>query len=436
MLFQDILRKKREGESLCPEEIAYIIREYTHREIPEYQLAALLMAICCRGMSPEETALLTREMLYSGKVIRPEELHGCKIDKHSTGGVGDKITLVLAPLVASLGVKVPMLSGRGLGHTGGTLDKLESIPGFRTNLSLKEFKQNVEKIGVSIIGPTKELVPADKRLYALRDITATVESIPLITASILSKKFAEGIDGLVLDVKTGNGSFMEDFKESLLLAESLVETSKKMGKLAVALISDMNQPLGKTVGNAIEVQEAVETLQGDGPTDVVELTMELGYHMLKLAGLCRDKQEAREKLGAALKNGNGLKKFKEMITSQGGKVRTLENFHKFISKNVHTIPSPANGYISTIDTFVIGQAAVVLGAGRKKLGDKIDPSVGLEVLAKLGAQVEKGQPLVKVFYRDEGSLQEARNLLLRAYRISPERPPLPPLIYETLGPST
>ena len=432
MYFLDILRKKREGEHLNPQEIAFIVKGYTCGDIPDYQMSALLMAICCRGMGDEETASLTEEMLRSGEVIRPEEIPGPKVDKHSTGGVGDKVSLVLAPLVASLGVKVPMVSGRSLGHTGGTLDKLESIPGFKTQLSLREFKHNVEKIGVSIIGATKELVPADSKLYALRDVTSTVESIPLITASILSKKFAAGIDGLVLDVKTGSGAFMKGFEEARTLARSLVETARRMGKPAIALITDMNQPLGRMVGNATEVQEAIEILHGGGPPDVVELTLELGRQMLRLAGLCQDRQEARRQLRSALDDGSAWRKFRELVACQGGRLRCLEDFHKFISKRVHVVTSQASGYINAIDTYKMGQAAVVLGAGRRRLGDKIDPSVGYEVLARLGDRVEKAQPLARVFYRDEASLVEARNLLLDAYNFAPERPAPPPLIYETL----
>ena len=432
MYFLDILRKKREGEHLNPQEIAFIVKGYTCGDIPDYQMSALLMAICCRGMGDEETASLTEEMLRSGEVIRPEEIPGPKVDKHSTGGVGDKVSLVLAPLVASLGVKVPMISGRSLGHTGGTLDKLESIPGFKTQLSLREFKHNVEKIGVSIIGATKELVPADSKLYALRDVTSTVESIPLITASILSKKFAKGIDGLVLDVKTGSGAFMKGLEEARSLARSLMQTARRMGRPAIALITDMNQPLGRMVGNATEVQEAIEILHGGGPPDVVELTLELGRQMLRLAGLCQDRQEARRQLRSALDDGSAWRKFRELVACQGGRLRCLEDFHKFISKRVHVVTSQASGYINAIDTYKMGQAAVVLGAGRRRLGDKIDPSVGYEVLARLGDRVEKAQPLARVFYRDEASLVEARNLLLDAYNFAPERPAPPPLIYETL----
>jgi pyrimidine-nucleoside phosphorylase len=432
MHFLDILRKKREGKPLHPEETAFVVRGYTRGEIPDYQMSALLMAICCRGMDTEETASLTEEMLHSGEVIQPEEIPGRKVDKHSTGGVGDKVSLVLAPLVASFGVMVPMISGRALGHTGGTLDKLESIPGFRTNLSLKELKRNVERVGVSIIGTTKELVPADSRLYALRDVTSTVESIPLITASILSKKFAEGIDGLVLDVKTGSGAFMKGLEEARALARSLVDTAHRMDRPAVALITDMNQPLGRMVGNANEVQEAIETLQGNGPPDLVELTLELGYQMLRLAGLYQERQAARGGLEGAIKDGSGWKKFQELVAAQGGKPKYLENFHKLISKRVQEVTTPISGYLNTIDTYKMGLAAVVLGAGRKRLGDKIGHSVGYEVLAKLGDRVEKGQPLARIFYRDETSLAEARELLLSAYSISQERPSPPPLIYETL----
>ncbi|HHT9132064.1 MAG TPA: thymidine phosphorylase [Candidatus Tripitaka californicus] len=432
MDFLDILRKKREGQHLSPQEIAFIVKGYTCGEIPDYQMSALLMAICCRGMDDEETASLTEEMLRSGEVIRPEEIPGPKVDKHSTGGVGDKVSLVLAPLVASLGVKVPMISGRSLGHTGGTLDKLESIPGFKTQLSLREFKRNIEKMGLSIIGPTRELVPVDNKLYALRDVTSTVESIPLITASILSKKFVEGIDGLVLDVKTGSGAFMKGLEEARSLARSLIQTAWRMGKPAVALITDMNQPLGRMVGNATEVQEAMEILHGGGPPDVVELTLELGHQMLRLAGLCQNREDARRQLKSALEDGSAWRKFKELVACQGGRLRCLEDFHRLISKKVYVVTSQTHGYVNTIDTRKMGQAAIALGAGRRRLGDKIDPSVGYEVLAKLGDRVEKGQPLLKIFYKDKASLEEARNLLLSAYSFSTERPTPLPLVYETL----
>lgn len=428
----EILRKKREGQHLSPQEIAFIVKGYTCGEIPDYQMSALLMAICWRGMDTEETASLTEEMLRSGEVIRPEEIPGPKVDKHSTGGVGDKVSLVLAPLVASLGVKVPMVSGRSLGHTGGTLDKLESIPGFKTQLSLREFRQNVNRIGVSIIGATKDLVPANGKLYALRDVTSTVECIPLITASILSKKFAKGVDGLVLDVKTGSGAFMKGLEEARSLARSLMQTARRMGNPAVVLITDMNQPLGRMVGNATEVQEAIEILQGGGPPDVVELTLELGHQMLRLAGLCQDRQEARRQLRSALEDGSAWRKFRELVACQGGRLRCLEDFHRLISERVHVVTSQTHGYVNTIDTRKMGQAAVVLGAGRRRFGDKIDPSVGYEVLAKLGDRVEKDQPLARIFYRDEASLKEALGLLTEAYSLSPERSAPLPIIYETI----
>lgn len=432
MLTQDIIRKKRGGGELNRDEIAFLVQNYTSGETPDYQMAAFLMAVCWRGMSRRETILLTEELLHSGRTLPTDSIPGKKIDKHSTGGVGDKISLVLVPLVASVGVRIPMISGRALGHTGGTLDKLESIPGFRTQLSIEEISENVRDIGLAIVGQTEELVPADKKLYALRDVTATVDSIPLITASVLAKKFAEGVDGLVLDVKTGNGAFTKNFEDACALAQNMVDIADSMQKPAVAIITDMNQPLGRMVGNATEVLEAVKALQGSGPEDLLAVTLELGIHMLRLAGICNIREDAKLKLEKAIRDGSAMKKFQEMIERQGGDVGSLRRFGEYISDNVREVYSPASGYVTGINTYQMGLAAVALGAGRKRMNDTIDHSTGYEVLTKLGDTTERGKPLVKVFYRDKASFEEAERLVLDAYKISDEKPPVPRLIHKIL----
>lgn len=429
----DIICKKRDGKELTQEEVACLIRDYTDQKIPDYQMAAFLMAVYFRGMSTDETVWLTEAMMRSGEVIDLSSIPGKKIDKHSTGGVGDKVSIVLAPLVASLGVKVPMIAGRGLGHTGGTIDKLESIPGFRTCLSLPEFKKNVEDIGVCIASQSEAITPADRRLYALRDVTGTVESIPLIASSIMSKKLASGIDGLVLDVKTGSGAFMKEYDKALSLAKTMIEIGKRMGKPTVALITDMNQPLGRMVGNATEVAECIETLKGNGPPDLIELTISLGGYMLKLAGICYDLKDGEKMLRKALKDGTAYKKFKEMVNRQGGNVSSLETFKETaISKKISDILSDSDGYIQSIDTFRIGIAANILGAGRQKLDGSINPSVGIEILAKIGTKVGKDQPLARLFYANETSCAQAKGLIREAYKISTQKGGIPTLIYHTM----
>ncbi len=432
MLTQDIIKKKRDGKGLSKDEIAFLIKNYLSGEMPDYQMAAFLMAVCWRGMSRQETVWLTGELLHSGRTLRTDSLPGKKIDKHSTGGVGDKVSLVLAPLVASMGVRIPMISGRALGHTGGTVDKLESIPGLRTQLSIAEIDKNIRDVGLTIADQTGELVPAEKKLYALRDVTSTVESIPLITASILAKKLAVGLDGLVLDVKTGSGAFMRCIEDACALAQNMVEIADSMHKPTIAVITDMSQPLGRMVGNATEVVEAVETLQGRGPEDLLAVTMELGVHMLRLAGTCSDREDARQQLARALKDGGAMRKFQEMVERQGGDVRSLERFGQRVSKNVREVCSPASGYVTRIDTYQMGLAAVALGAGRRRLGDAVDHSTGYEMLAKLGNTTERGRPLVKVFYRDEASFKEAEGLILDAYEISDEKPAARRLIHKVL----
>ena len=434
MYGKDIIRKKRDGNELSKDEISFLIQGYVKDEIPDYQIAALLMSIYLQGLTTKETVFLTEELITSGKVIDLSSIPGKKIDKHSTGGVGDKVSLVLAPLVASLGVNVPMISGRSLGHTGGTLDKLESIHGFQTNLSADKFIKNIQEVGVCIIGQTEEVTPADKKLYSLRDATSTIESIPLIASSIMSKKIASGLDGLVLDVKTGNGSFLKDFKQSMSLAKQMIEIGKGMQKDVVALITDMNQPLGKMVGNATEVVECIETLKGEGPNDLIEITVTIGTHMLKLAKICDNLDTGKEMLHKALKNGKAYEKFIKMVMQQGGDEGYLSDMkNKAISKNIKEVLAVNNGYVSTIDTYKMGTAARILGAGRNKINDKIDHSTGYEVLAKLGDRIEHKQPLVKIFYNDKSRCNQAKRLIKDAYEISNKPTHIPPLIHEVLN---
>ncbi|MEK6692793.1 MAG: thymidine phosphorylase [Nitrospirota bacterium] len=431
----DIIKKKRDGASLTKDEIKFIIEGYLNGRIPDYQISSLLMAIYFRGMNPEETASLTRIMMTSGQVLNLSDIPGKKIDKHSTGGVGDKVSLILAPLVASAGVIVPMISGRGLGHTGGTLDKLESIPGFRTDLSLKEFKDSLLKIGLAMVGQTEEIAPADKKLYALRDVTATVDSIPLMASSIMSKKLAEGIDGLVLDVKTGSGAFMKGYEDSLKLARTMVETGTSLGVETVALITDMNQPLGRAVGNSLEVLEAIDVLKGGGPEDLVEITIELGAWMLRLAhGL--DIEKGRGILMANIKNGDGLKKFKEMVSMQGGDTEVVvDSTHRVDRQELlpsseikRELRSKENGYIERIDAESVGIASMVLGAGRERVDSVIDHSAGIILMKKRGDSVRKEEPFAILYGREESMMEKAEELLLQAYKLSDTKPERTPLI--------
>ncbi|MBM4045060.1 MAG: thymidine phosphorylase [Planctomycetes bacterium] len=426
----DLIQTKRDGGQLTREELAWLVQGHTAGEIPDYQMSAFLMAVHFRGMTPQETVWLTEAMMRSGEVLDLSSIPGPKIDKHSTGGVGDKVSLVLAPLVAALGVKVPMISGRGLGHTGGTLDKLEAIPGFRVNLSTEEFTRQVRDIGVAIVGQTAQLAPADRKTYALRDVTATVDSIPLIAASIMSKKLAEGIDGLVLDVKTGSGAFMRRAEDARALAKTMVDIGQGMGKQVVALITDMSQPLGRMVGNATEVVETLRALRGEGPEDLMEVTFALGAEMLRLADIERKPSAARQRLRGAIDDGRALRKFQEMVVRQGGSERALDELEQRV-RQAPTKPvlAPASGFVTAIDTRQMGLAACILGAGRQKADDAVDHRVGYEALVKLGERVERGQPLVKVFYSDEAKLPEAICMIAAAYEIGEQPQPNPPLVY-------
>ena len=393
----ELIRKKRNGEILTRDEITLLINGYTKNKIPDYQFSALLMAIFLKGMTAEETAELTEAMLYSGKVINLDSIKGIKVDKHSTGGVGDKTSLILAPIAAAAGVNVPMISGRGLGHTGGTLDKLESIPGFRTDLSLTEYKKVLKKCGAVLIGQTKDIAPADKLIYALRDVTATVESIPLITASIMSKKLAEGIDGLVLDVKTGSGAFMRETSDAIELATSLINTAKAFNKKVIGFITDMNQPLGNYIGNWLEVYESVKVLKGESKGDLLQLSINLSGAMIYLAGKASSIEEGVEISQSIIDNGKAFEKFCELVKAQNGKVSYIENLEKYTkSKIVEKIHSKFSGYVNKIDTFGLGMAALELGAGRMKKEDKIEPKAGIIFYPKIGDKINKGDLLAEI----------------------------------------
>ena len=414
----DVLRKKRDGHSLTSEEISAFVRASTHSEWPDYQVSALLMAIVCRGMNAEETATLTQAMIESGAKLDWSELSSAVVDKHSTGGVGDKTSLILAPLAAACGAVVPMMSGRGLGHTGGTLDKLESIPGFRVNLSLPEMTTVLEKIGCVLIGQTAEIAPADKALYAMRDVTATVESIPLISASIMSKKIAEGIRGLVLDVKCGEGAFMKTREDARALAESLISIGQASQVRTEAAITDMSQPLGRAVGNSLEVIESIETLKGKGPKDLGELSVHLAARMVRLAGLTETLKEAEAKVRGALTSGQGVEKFREIIELQGGDPRVIDDYGLMPSApERHVVTSERTGIVTAMHAEKVGVASMLLGAGREKVEDLIDPGVGIYLLKKVGETVELGDGIFEIHYRKQEQLEKSLTLLRDAIEI-------------------
>lgn len=397
MRMVDLIKKKRDGGELSAEEIGFIIEGYTKGEIPDYQVSALAMAIYFRGMTERERADLTMAMVRSGEHVDLSAIEGIKVDKHSTGGVGDTTTLVLAPLVAALDIPVAKMSGRGLGHTGGTIDKLESIPGFTVEYTKEEFIDKVNRHKIAIIGQTADLTPADKKLYALRDVTATVDSIPLIASSVMSKKIAGGSDAIVLDVKTGSGAFMKTLEDARALAEAMVSIGNRLGRRTTAVISDMSQPLGHAVGNALEVREAIETLRGEGPKDLEELCLTLGGQMVMLAGKAGSAEEAEEKLREVLRSGKALEKFREWIASQGGDPKAVDDPDR-LPRAAHQIPVPAKekGVVAEIVTDQIGIAAMMLGAGRTTKESEIDLSVGLVLHKKIGDPVEKGEPLATI----------------------------------------
>jgi len=431
----DLIRRKRDSGELTREEIEQFIAAYTAGDIPDYQMSAWLMAVVLRGMTRPEIAALTEAMLHSGSVLDFSDLPGCKVDKHSTGGVGDKPSLIIAPIVAAGGLKVPMISGRGLGHSGGTLDKLESIPGFNVNLSLTEFRRVLSTCGCALIGQTAEIAPADKKIYALRDVTGTVESPALICASIMSKKLAEGIDALVLDVKTGSGAFMKKIEDAVNLAELLVETGKRMGKDVVALITDMNQPLGRKAGNAVEVVESIEVLGGAGPADLRELCLELAAWMFLVGERVKTLDEGKKLSADLIANGQAREKFREIVGLQGGDVGVVDDPARLArARQTLDVIAASSGFISSIQCENLGVAGVVLGGGREKKEDKIDPAVGLEFHKRIGDAVECGEPLCTLHYNSDARLPEARSLAESAYRIEPEKPKtIPPLIHRVIG---
>ena len=431
----DLIRRKRDSGELTREEIEQLIAAYTGGDIPDYQMSAWLMAVALRGMSRAEIAALTGAMLHSGRVLDFSDLPGRKVDKHSTGGVGDKPSLVIAPVVAAGGVKVPMISGRGLGHTGGTLDKLESIPGFNVNLSLADFRRVLETCGCALIGQTAEIAPADKKIYALRDVTGTVESPALICASIMSKKLAEGIDALVLDVKTGSGAFMKKIEDAASLAELLVETGKRMGKNVVALLTDMNQPLGRTAGNAMEVAEAIEALSGGGPADLRELCLELAGWMFYLGERVKTVDEGKKLSAELIASGQAREKFREIVRLQGGDVGVVDDPRRLArARQTLDVTSPADGYVAGTQCEQLGVACVVLGGGREKKEDTIDPAVGLEFHKRIGDAVKRGEPLCTLHYNADDRLDQACRLVETAYRIEPEKAKtIPPLVHRVIG---
>ena len=419
MIFTEIIRKKRDGFSLTEEEITFAIKEYTTGEIPDYQMAAFLMAVVLKGMAKDETLFLTRAMLDSGKTFDLSKIPGRKIDKHSTGGVGDKVSLILAPLVASCGVVVPMVSGRGLGHTGGTLDKLESIEGFKIALSYEEFHCILDKIGVAIMGQTDKIAPADRKMYSLRDVTGTVESIPLITASILSKKLAEGIDGLVLDVKCGKGAFMRGLEDAEKLGEAIGSVMKGFGKEYSAIITNMDQPLGRYVGNSLEVIESIECLKGNGPSDLMEVTFSLASEMLIMGKRAKNRKEAIPILKDAIETGKALDRFKKMIELQGGNPGVIEDYAILpLSKNREVLRSKETGWISEIDAYEIGVINLLLGGGRRKKEDVVNLGVGMVFEKKVGDRVEKGEAIATIYYNKVLD-KEIKERFFRAIKISP-----------------
>ena len=429
----DIIRIKRDGGPLTREQVEFVVRGVTDGTLPDYQASALLMAIVLRGMTAEETASLTDAMVRSGIRVDLSGIPGSKVDKHSTGGVGDKTSLVLAPLAAACGVKVPMMSGRGLGHTGGTLDKLEAIPGFRIDLSLEELRAALEATGCAMLGQTRQIAPADKKLYALRDVTATVESVPLITASIMSKKIAEGIDALVLDVKTGRGAFMKTLEDSRRLARSLVDTGNRSGVRTQALITSMNAPLGRAVGNALEVVECVETLKGRGPADLEDLSVRLAARMVRLAGLAGSDEESARVVRRALDSGAGLEKWREIVAHQGGDPRTVDDYDRLPSApERHLVRAGRGGYLAALDAERVGRASVALGAGRGRVEDVVDPGVGFVVHAKPGARLREGEPVLELHYRESATLDAALEILEGAVEITDGEAVVPPLVIEEI----
>jgi len=430
----DLIQRKRDGEELAPEEIEFLVEGYTSGDIPDYQMSSFLMAVYFSGMSDREVSRLTECMLRSGDTVNLSAIPGVKVDKHSTGGVGDKTSFIVAPLAAAAGVVVPMMSGRALGHTGGTLDKLESIPGFRTNLTAPEFEKQLAELGLCFIGQTDRLAPADRKLYALRDVTATVESIPLISSSIMSKKLAEGVDALVLDVKVGTGAFMKKQVDARRLAQTMVGIGRRMDKKVQALITNMNQPLGYAVGNALEIMEASQTLQNAGPADLTKLSLELAARMIFLGKKTESLEEARRVAEKHLVDGSGYKKFKQVVAAQGGNPQALDKFELLPNATgMREISSPRGGYVTSIDAEDIGIASNMIGAGRDKKEDSIDPAVGIILEVKTGEKVDAGSVLCRIYYTKEDRVDEAAEMVEDAFRISGQKPDERELILEVVG---
>ncbi|MBM4168019.1 MAG: thymidine phosphorylase [Ignavibacteria bacterium] len=435
----ELIRKKRNGKELDAKELEYLIGAYVSGEVPDYQMSAFLMACYFRGMTPQETITLTRLMLYSGRTIDLSDIPGLKVDKHSTGGVGDKVSLILAPIVASCGIPVPMISGRGLGHTGGTLDKLESIPGFRTSLSIEEYRDVIKKVGVVMIGQTNEIVPADKKMYALRDVTATVECIPLIAGSIMSKKLAEGIDALVLDIKTGRGAFMQKYTDARELGKTLVAIGNDFGKETIGFLTDMNQPLGTAIGNWLEVVESVECLAAlkgvnDGSTDLMEVTHVLSGAMIMLGKKAASLEEGIEQSREAVSSGRALEKFKQMVTIQGGDRRVIEQLDSYPKARCpFEVRATTSGYVTAIDSLELGMTGIALGAGRQRVDDRIDPKAGMILEKKIGDSVGAGEIIVRAFTDRDDAVESAQTRIHSAFAIRETRVIKPALIHEMIS---
>jgi len=425
----DVIRKKRDGEGLSAAEIEWMVEGIARGDVADYQWSALLMAIIWRGMDRGETSALTRAMLGSGVVVDLSSIPGPKVDKHSTGGVGDKTSLILAPIAAAAGVNVPMVSGRGLGHAGGTLDKLQSIPGLQVDVDLDRYKAILRETGLVLIGQTAEIAPADKYLYALRDATSTVESIPLVASSIMSKKLAEGIDGLVLDVKTGDGAYLTELEDSRRLAETMCEIGHAMGKRVVAVISRMDQPLGRAVGNAVEVAESIACLQGGGPDDLMEISLLLAAEMVRLAGLADTLEEAHAKCTRTIEDGSALERFRRLIVAQGGDARVVDEPDLLPqARRKIELASKRSGFVQALRARPVGVATMLLGAGRARVDSMIDPAVGLILHKKIGDPVEVGEPLCTLHVNDEGELARALAMIEDAYRVVDEPIDAPPLV--------
>ncbi|MCU1260612.1 MAG: thymidine phosphorylase [Bryobacterales bacterium] len=430
----DLIQRKRASEELSPEEIAFLVNGYTAGEIPDYQMSAFLMAVCFTGMTDREVSAMTESMMNSGGMIDLSGIPGVKVDKHSTGGVGDKTSLISAPIAAAAGVVVPMMSGRALGHTGGTLDKLESIPGFRTDLTPEQFHSQLAEHGLAFIGQTDEVAPADKKMYALRDVTGTVDSIPLIASSIMSKKLAEGMDALVLDVKVGAGAFMKRQVDARRLAALMVGIGRRLDKKVQALITDMNQPLGYAIGNALEVMEVSQTLHNEGPEDLRRLSVELASRMIFLGKVTKTLEEARELAEKKLSDGSAYKKFKQVVELQGGNSQALEKFELLPNATgMREVTTSRAGFVSGINAEDIGRASTLMGAGRDRKEDAVDPAVGVILEVKMGEKVDAGAVLCRLYYTQESTLDEAAEMVEDAFKISGQKPDERALILEVVS---